>query len=145
MDRGNGGNADLLKEAGYEFVMDWPADDQPFFMKTRSGPLLSVPYPIELNDSPTMLNRAQPATDFRQMITDQFDAMLEQSREHPLVFGISLHTFVAGQPFGSYKSNERLRNYVVTHPGFERVSVTSPGEIAKYVASLPSGVVPGSV
>ena len=41
---------DLLKEAGYKYVMDWPADDQPFWLKTRSGPILSVPYPAELND-----------------------------------------------------------------------------------------------
>ena len=38
---------DLLKEAGYACVMDWPADDQPFWMRTRSGPILSVPYPLE--------------------------------------------------------------------------------------------------
>lgn len=135
---------DLLKEAGYEFVMDWPADDQPFFMKTRSGPLLSIPYPIELNDSPTMLNRAQPATDFRQMIVDQFEAMLAQSREHPLVCGISLHTFVAGQPF-RLRQIEQALEHVVTHPEFRRVWVTVPGEIAKYAASLPGGVVPGSI
>ena len=43
---------DLLKEVGFDFLMDWPADDQPLWMKTRSGPLMSVPYPIEINDSP---------------------------------------------------------------------------------------------
>jgi hypothetical protein len=134
---------DLLKEAGYDFVMDWPADDQPFWMKTRAGPLLSVPYPIEINDSPTMLSRAQPATDFRQMIIDQFDVMLEQSREQPLVFGISLHTFVAGQPF-RLRQIERALEYVVNHAAFDRVWVTLPGEIARYAASLPNGTVPGS-
>ncbi len=36
---------DLLKEAGYEYVMDWPADDQPFWMRTRSGPILSISVP----------------------------------------------------------------------------------------------------
>ena len=34
---------DLLKEDGYGYVMDWPADDQPFWMRTRAGPILSVP------------------------------------------------------------------------------------------------------
>ncbi|MDO8878400.1 MAG: polysaccharide deacetylase family protein [Pseudolabrys sp.] len=135
---------DLLKEAGYDFVMDWPADDQPFWMKTRSGPLLSVPYPIEINDSPTMLSRAQPATDFRQMIVDQFETMLEQSKEQSLVFGISMHTFVAGQPFRLRQLAQAL-DCVLTHKSFEQsVWVTSPGEIAKYSASLPPGIVPGS-
>ena len=68
---------DLLKEAGYRYLMDWPADDQPFWMRTRSGSLLSVPYPIEVNDSPTMLNRMQSATDFAQLIVDQVDTMLK--------------------------------------------------------------------
>jgi hypothetical protein len=34
---------DLLKEVGFDFLMDWPADDQPLWMKTRSGPFMSVP------------------------------------------------------------------------------------------------------
>ena len=46
---------DLLKEAGYSYMLDWPADDQPFWMTTRSGPMLSVPYSIELNDSPAQV------------------------------------------------------------------------------------------
>ena len=48
---------DLLKEVGFDFLMDWPADDQPLWMKTRSGPIMSVPYPIEINDSPQILVR----------------------------------------------------------------------------------------
>ena len=48
---------DLLKETGFDFLMDWPNDDQPIWMKTRSGPLMSVPYPIEVNDSPQILVR----------------------------------------------------------------------------------------
>jgi allantoinase len=46
-----------------------------------------------------MLSRHQPATDFHQMIVDQFEEMLTLSDQQSLVFGVSLHTFVAGQPF----------------------------------------------
>ena len=42
---------DLLKEVGFDFLMDWPADDQPLWMKTRGGSIMSIPYPIEINDS----------------------------------------------------------------------------------------------
>src|SRR5688572_19218256 len=48
---------DILKEAGYTYSMDWPCDDQPVWLRTRSGPLLSVPYPVELNDSPQVIDR----------------------------------------------------------------------------------------
>lgn len=132
---------DLLQEAGYKFVMDWPADDQPFWMRTRSGPILSMPYPIEINDSPVMLSRTQPATDFHRMIVDQFDEMLHLSKAYPLVFGISLHTFCAGQPFRLLQIRAALKA-IVNHPAFDKVWVTTPGQIAAYSASLPSGIVP---
>ena len=41
-----GNTPDLLKEAGFKYLMDWPMDDQPIWMRTRSGPILSVPYPV---------------------------------------------------------------------------------------------------
>lgn len=132
---------DLLKEAGYTYLMDWPADDQPFWMRTRSGPLLSVPYPIEINDSPVMLSRQQPATDFNRMVLDQFTEMLELSQQQSLVFGISLHTFVAGQPFRLRQIRQALRQ-ILQHPRFSEVWVTTPGGIAEYAASLPEGTLP---
>lgn len=132
---------ELLKEAGYTYVMDWPADDQPFWMWTRAGPILSVPYPIEINDSPIMLSRHQPATDFYQMVVDQFEEMLELSQQQSLVFGISLHTFVAGQPF-RLRQIRKAFEYIVKHPRFEEVWVTTPGEIARHSAGLAQGIVP---
>jgi allantoinase len=134
---------DLLKEAGYSYVMDWPADDQPFWMRTRSGPLLSVPYPIEVNDSPTMLSRMQSTTDFAQMILDQFDTVLELSRKQPLVCGISLHTFVVGQPFRLAQLRRALSE-LLKRPGFDRVWVTTPTQIAEYAGGLPQGTLAGS-
>ena len=71
---------DVLQEAGYKFVMDWCCDDQPFWMKARAGRILCVPYPLEVNDSVTLLFRQQTASDFADMIVDQFDEMIEQMR-----------------------------------------------------------------
>jgi allantoinase len=132
---------DLLKEAGYTFLMDWPADDQPFWMRTRSGPILSVPYPIEVNDSPTMLSRAQSATDFHRMIVDQFEEMIRQSQRQSLVFGVSLHTFVAGQPFRLNQIRQALRA-IMQHPAFDQVWVTTPGRIAEHISGLSADLVP---
>jgi allantoinase len=134
---------DLLKEAGYSYLLDWPADDQPFWMRTRSGPILSVPYPIEINDSPIMLSRMQPATDFTQMVIDQFETMLEYSEQRPLVCGVSLHTFVVGQPFRFAQLRKALR-YIVEHKARDKVWITTPGEIATYARGLPKGIIAGS-
>ncbi len=132
---------DLLKEAGYSYVMDWPADDQPFWMRTRSGPILSVPYPIELNDVPAMITRQQAGRDFEHMIIDQFDEMLRQSEKYPLVMGVTCHPFVIAQPF-RLASLRRALDHILAHR--DKLWVTTPGEIAKYCANLPKGTVPGS-
>ncbi|HEY9569175.1 MAG TPA: polysaccharide deacetylase family protein [Thalassobaculum sp.] len=132
---------DLLKEAGYDYVMDWPADDQPFWMRTRSGPLLSVPYSIELNDSPAMVFRQQSARSFEDMIVDQFDEMLLQSAKWPLVFTVVLHPFIVGQPF-RLRGLRRAMQHILAHR--DRLWVTTPGEIARHCAAMPAGTIPGS-
>jgi allantoinase len=58
--------ADLLKEAGYTHNLGWPVDDQPIWMRTRAGPLLSVPYPMELNDMGTNVLREHTGQIFRR-------------------------------------------------------------------------------
>ena len=54
-------------------------DDQPVWLKTRKGRILSVPYPQELNDSAAIIGRHVSAAEFADMVIDQFDEMLEQS------------------------------------------------------------------
>ena len=127
----------ILKEAGYTYMLDWPVDDQPFWMKTRSGPLMSVPYSIELNDSPVMVFRQEGAADFERMAIDQFDEMLLQSRKYPLVYTIVLHPFVIGQP---YRLRALRRIFAHIAKARDDVWVTTPGEVARHYAGLfPAG------
>jgi len=134
---------DLLKELGYKYLMDWPMDDQPVWLRTRSGPLLSIPYPIELNDAQVVIHRKQDASDFCDMVVDQFDEMIEQSERHPLVMNVSVHTYVFGQPFRLRRLRSALR-HCIEHAGASRVWWTRPREIANFCTSLPKGLIPGS-
>ena len=129
---------DLLKEAGYSYMLDWPADDQPFWMKTRAGPILSVPYSIELNDSPAQVFRHHTGRQFEEMIIDHFDEMLFQSRKYPLVFTIILHPFVIGQPFRLHALRRALTR-ILEHRN--ELWLTTPGGIADHIVSLPDGTV----
>ena len=130
---------DLLKEAGYSYMLDWPADDQPFWMTTRSGPMLSVPYSIELNDSPAQVFRHHTGREFEEMILDHFNEMLLQSQKYPLVFTIVLHPFVIGQPFRLRALRRALEKILENR---DDLWLTTPGSIADHIASLPEGTVP---
>lgn len=123
---------DLLKEAGYDYVLDWPADDQPFWMRTRAGPILSVPYSIELNDSPAMVFRQQGANDFERMMIDQLDEMLLQAQKRPLVYTLVLYPFVIGQPFRLRALRRALAHIARSQ---DDVWVATPGKIAEFIKS----------
>ena len=42
---------DILKACGLDYVCDWVVDDVPNWMHTKAGPLLAMPYNLEINDS----------------------------------------------------------------------------------------------
>ncbi|WP_219220569.1 polysaccharide deacetylase family protein [Variovorax boronicumulans] len=132
---------DLLQENGYRYVLDWPADDQPFWMRTRAGKILSVPYPLELNDSPALIFRQHTAREFADMMIDQFDEMLLQSRKRPLVYIVALHPFIIGQPFRLHAFRRAVEHILRSR---DQLWLTTPGDIARYASALPPGVVPGS-
>jgi hypothetical protein len=100
-----------------------------------------VPYPIELNDSPSLVYRRHTGRQFEEMLIDQFDEMLEQSRKYPLVYSVSLHPFIIGQPF-RLRALRRAIRHIMEHR--DRLWITTPGEIAGYCEGLPKGTVPGS-
>lgn len=133
----------LLREAGYSYLMDWPCDDQPIWMRTRAGPILALPYSVEINDSFVLVHRQRSAREFADMIVDQFDELVEECDDHPLVCAIGLHPFVTGQPF-RLNCLRRALEHCCSHRFKERVWVTRPGEIANYCYSLPPGTIPGS-
>ncbi|MEZ5932034.1 MAG: polysaccharide deacetylase family protein, partial [Alphaproteobacteria bacterium] len=118
---------DLLQEAGYDYLLDWCHDDQPIWMATRAGRILSVPYPQELNDIPQIVARKREGDEFADMIIDGFDVMLEDSVRQPRVMGIALHAYLMGHPH-RVKPLERALRHIVDQ-GSDRVWITTAGGI----------------
>ena len=73
---------DLLEEEGYTYCMDWGSlDDQPVWMKTRSGgKILGVPYALELNDYTAFFTRSLSHANYADTIIDSFDEMLSLTK-----------------------------------------------------------------
>ncbi|MBD1873832.1 polysaccharide deacetylase family protein [Nodosilinea sp. FACHB-131] len=134
---------DLLQEAGYTYLLDWCQDDQPIWFKTRRGRILSVPYPQEINDIPAIAVRRVSAKDFAEMIIDNFDEMLEQSHQQPLVYGIALHPYLVGQPFRLRhlrRALQHIANVARNQPN--RVWLTHPGAIAAHIFNELADTIP---
>lgn len=120
---------DLLVEAGYGYTLNWCMDDQPVWMQTRAGRLLSIPYPQEVNDIPSIAARKDSAEQFADMIIDNFDEMLGQSATQPLVMGIALHPYLVGQPY-RLRQLRRALTHICAHR--DDIWLTRSGEIHDY-------------
>jgi peptidoglycan/xylan/chitin deacetylase (PgdA/CDA1 family) len=125
---------DLLQEAGYRYVLDWCMDDQPVMLKTRGGGLLAVPYPQEMNDIPAIVARKDSASQFADMIIDNFDEMLAQAEAGPLVMGIALHPYIVGQPYRLRHLRRALAHIAARR---EEIWITRAGDIAAYCLADP--------
>jgi peptidoglycan/xylan/chitin deacetylase (PgdA/CDA1 family) len=123
---------DLLAETGFRYTLDWPMDDQPVWLQTRGGPLLSIPYPHEVNDVPTVVLHHANADAFERLAIDNLDEMVAQSEQQALVCGITLHTFIFGQPFRV----RRLRDVLTHLAGLPGVWLTTPRAIADHFATV---------
>ena len=91
---------DLLKEAGYTHLLDWPIDDQPIWMKTRSGPLLVG----ALSDGAQRRRHAGVARSYRPRVRRHDRRSVRgDARSNPRsrrwCSRFSLHGFIVGQPF----------------------------------------------
>ena len=127
---------DLLAEAGYRYLLDWCMDDQPVWLRTRNGGrIMAVPYPQEVNDIPAIVARRDSAAQFADMIVDQFDEMLAQSADGPLVMGVALHPYIVGQPFRLRQLRRALRHIASRQ---EQLWLTTAGAVASHAAGLMS-------
>jgi peptidoglycan/xylan/chitin deacetylase (PgdA/CDA1 family) len=120
---------DLLKAAGYGYTLNWAMDDQPIWMRTKHGPLLSIPYPQEANDIPSIVARKDGGQAFADIVRENFDEMLEQSVHQPLVMGIALHPYLVGQPY-RLRALRRVLQHICAHR--DEIWLTRAGDIFDY-------------
>ena len=108
--------ADLLAEAGIEYVADWVLDDQPVPIRTRAGELVSVPYTVELNDVVISAIQMHRSDEIYVRGRDQFDRLYAEGATQPRIMAISIHPYLTGVPH-RIAYLERLYDYVLGHAG----------------------------
>jgi peptidoglycan/xylan/chitin deacetylase (PgdA/CDA1 family) len=107
---------DYLAEAGIEYVADWVLDDQPVKIKTPHGPIVSVPYTVEMNDIAMMALQHHPSEEWLRRGIDTFDRLYEEGQKHCRVMAISVHPYITGAPH-RIAYLERLYEYIAQRPG----------------------------
>jgi peptidoglycan/xylan/chitin deacetylase (PgdA/CDA1 family) len=106
---------DHLAAAGIEYVCDWPFDDLPVEMRTKSGPILTLPYPVEVNDVVISAVQQQPSVEILRRGRDTFDRLYQEGAAIPRIMAISIHPYLTGVPH-RIKYLEELLDHVLGHP-----------------------------
>lgn len=88
----------LLDEAGLDYVLDWPNDEQPYFMNTIHK-LVSLPPLFALDDAYFLLNRAGTSDDYCKSITVAFDRMTGDASNGARSMILLIRPWLTGQPF----------------------------------------------
>ena len=113
---------DILAEAGIKYIGDWVFDDEPVPIKTTKGPLVTLPYSVELNDIPMMIVQHHESDYLLKRAADQFDRLYAESarprqdhgaRDPPLHLG-------AAAPDQISRSDLRLRQQLRRRGALER-------------------------
>jgi allantoinase len=101
---------DLLKEQGFDYVCDWVLDDQPVWLKTRTKPILNVPYTQECNDVAMMLIQHHAATEYRNRAVDQFNQIYSDAKDSARIMALVVHPYIMGAPHRSRYFREALEH-----------------------------------
>jgi peptidoglycan/xylan/chitin deacetylase (PgdA/CDA1 family) len=107
---------DLLAAEGIEYVCDWCLDDQPVELTTSSGPIVSVPYTVEVNDVVMTAVQGHRSDEILLRGRDQFDRLYQDGADQPRVMAISIHPYLTGVPH-RIKYLEQLYDYILGHDG----------------------------
>jgi peptidoglycan/xylan/chitin deacetylase (PgdA/CDA1 family) len=89
---------DLLAAAGIKYIGDWVYDDEPSTIRTTNGPLVTLPYSMELNDIPMMAVQHHESEYLLKRTIDQFDRLYAEGGARAKILSLAIHPYLSGQP-----------------------------------------------
>jgi peptidoglycan/xylan/chitin deacetylase (PgdA/CDA1 family) len=87
---------DILKAGGIDYVCDWVLDDVPVWMETAHGPLIAMPYSLEINDSIIYAVEKHSSPEIWQRTRDAVTALEPELAQGARVFTVGLHPHLIG-------------------------------------------------
>jgi len=90
--------ADILKRVGVDYVCDWVVDDRPSWMRTKNGPLIAMPYNLEINDSIIYAIERHATGEMARRVEFTLRRFERECRDSAMVFAIGLHPHLISVP-----------------------------------------------
>ena len=104
-----------LKNNGIEFLHDWVIDDLPFWIRTASGPIVGLPYALELNDVPMYVIQHSTSDEMLRRLEATLAVFVREAKKQPRVLTFGLHPHIIGVPHIAYYFEKAL-DLLIDHP-----------------------------
>jgi peptidoglycan/xylan/chitin deacetylase (PgdA/CDA1 family) len=89
---------ELLAGAGVKYIGDWVFDDEPTTIRTANGPLVTLPYTVELNDITIMVVQRHESAYLLERAIDMFDRLYAEGETRAKIMALAIHPYISGQP-----------------------------------------------
>lgn len=89
---------DLLAAAGVDHIYDWVLDDLPAWLATRNGPMMAMPYNMEINDSIIYAVEKHSSPEMHRRLVDTVAAFEPEMADNPKVLALGLHPHLIAVP-----------------------------------------------
>ena len=89
---------DILKRNGIDYLCDWVVDDRPSWMKTTAGPLIAMPYNLEINDSIIYAVERHATGEMAKRLEFTLRRFEQECRDSAMVLAIGLHPHLISVP-----------------------------------------------
>ena len=130
---------EILRRQGVEYVFDWVVDDVPRWLHTKEGPLLAIPYNLEVNDSIIYAVEKHSSDEMEKRLAATLELFERESQRQPRVLAIGLHPHLIGVPH-RFASFERMLDRLMASP---QVCFKTGADIFDwYTAQVPAPAFP---
>ncbi|KQU54467.1 hypothetical protein ASG72_02170 [Bosea sp. Leaf344] len=125
---------DLLKRNGIDYVCDWVVDDLPSWMATRHGPMVAMPYNLEINDSIIYAVERHATGEMAKRLAHTLRLFEDEVSENPRVLAIGLHPHLISVP---HRFHELVQMIEMLHASSEVIFVTGSEICDWYIQAEP--------
>ncbi|WP_330924493.1 hypothetical protein [Candidatus Sororendozoicomonas aggregata] len=126
-----------LNSSGYQYTLDWSVSDYVGQLTdTKGNKIFSVPYNIEVNDTPSLCAKSLSAEDYTQSIFDYIKGVsLLPERDKRPVIALPFHTPVFGRPHRLVYLDKILTRLKCSHDQGQ-IQLTTPSSILKILGVI---------
>ena len=107
---------DFLAAAGFKYTGDYVHDDEPSWIKTAHGDMVTLPYTFDMNDITVMALAHHEGKHFYERGVDQFAQLHKEGAKRAKIMPIPIHAYLSGQPH-RFVHLEKLYRHLAAQSG----------------------------